>query len=201
MRLEPPAPRLQAELAHRGIEVGLEQAGRAIKAEIAYYRAHLHEGRDEQSVAALRETCAQVMAAELPPLDDPLAVLMASIEFTAFEDAAPALRELRDRRLRLVVVTNWDISVHEVLDRTGLAPLLDGAVSSAELGRAKPDPAVFEAGLALAGAEPDEALHVGDTVEEDIDGARAAGVRALLIDRETGAGDIGSLAEVPRLLS
>jgi putative hydrolase of the HAD superfamily len=82
-----------------------------------------------------------------------------------------------------------------VLDRCGLAPLLDGVVSSAEAGALKPDPAIFALALDLAGCEPEEALHVGDTVEEDVEGARAAGVRALLVDRE-GDGDIVSLVEV-----
>ena len=56
------------------------------------------------------------------------------------------------RGIRLVVVSNWDVSLHERLAETGLAPLLDGAVASAELGAAKPDPAIFARGLELAGA-------------------------------------------------
>ena len=61
------------------------------------------------------------------------------------------LRELRRRGIRLVVVSNWDVSLHERLAETGLAPLLDGAVASAELGAAKPDPAIFARGLEIAG--------------------------------------------------
>jgi putative hydrolase of the HAD superfamily len=82
-----------------------------------------------------------------------------------------------------------------VLRRCGLAEHLDGAVSSAEAGARKPDPAIFEPALALAGCAPREALHVGDTREEDVDAARAAGIRALLIDRD-GNGDVASLGEV-----
>ena len=63
-------------------------------------------------------------------------------------------------------------------------------------GARKPDPAIFAAALELAGAPPDEALHVGDTPEEDVDGARAAGIRPLLIDREGTGGDISSLEEI-----
>ena len=70
---------------------------------------------------------------------------------------------------------------------------------SAGSGARKPDPAIFAPALELAGCEPREALHVGDTAAEDVDAARAAGIRALLLDRE-GGGDIASLAEVePRL--
>ncbi len=74
------------------------------------------------------------------------------------------------------------MSLHEALDRTGLAPLLDGAISSAEVGAAKPDPAPVRAGLALAGVEAGEAVMVGDSAE-DVTAAAAAGVTAIRLDR------------------
>jgi putative hydrolase of the HAD superfamily len=59
LRLEDPAPRLRSALAERlGIDVGAAAATAAIRAEIAYYRAHLHRGRDAESLAALRARCA-----------------------------------------------------------------------------------------------------------------------------------------------
>jgi putative hydrolase of the HAD superfamily len=82
-----------------------------------------------------------------------------------------------------------------VLERTGLGGLLDGVVTSASAGARKPDPAIFAPALELAGCDPEEALHVGDTPEEDVDAARAAGIRVLLVDRD-GGGDIASLAEI-----
>ena len=104
-----------------------------------------------------------------------------------------------------MAASNWDVSLHEQLERTGLRALLDGAVSSAEAGAAKPDPAILVRALALAGAEPADAWHVGDDVEADVGAARAAGLRPVLIDREGGAGApagvlrIASLAELPAL--
>jgi len=71
--------------------------------------------------------------------------------------------------------------------------------SSAEAGARKPDPAIFEAALALAGCSAPEAVHVGDTREEDVEGAEAAGIRALLLDRK-GGGDVASLEEVAQKL-
>jgi len=92
---------------------------------------------------------------------------------------------VRTAGARLVVVSNWDVSLHDVLARTGLAPLLDGAVISAEAGVAKPDPAIFERALEIAGGiEPGHALHVGDSLEADVAGARAAGVEAVLVQRD-----------------
>jgi putative hydrolase of the HAD superfamily len=111
------------------------------------------------------------------------AAMLDAIAFRTFEDVLPALEELRGRGLRLVVVSNWDCSLPEWLDRAGVGPLVDGAVSSAVVGEAKPAPAVFEAGLRLAGCDAAEALFVGDSVENDVLGARAAGLRAVLVDR------------------
>jgi putative hydrolase of the HAD superfamily len=186
VRLEPPAPFLREELRERGVEVSAEQAERAIAAEIAFYRAHLHEGRDRASLAALRRRCAAAMQPAIPPIDlDALTeALVASLRFTAFADVRPALTELRDRGIHLAVVSNWDVSLHDVLERVGVAPLLDGAVSSAEIGAAKPDPVIFRRGLELAGnVEPGAAWHVGDTPGDDVDGARAAGIEPVLVVR------------------
>ena len=79
------------------------------------------------------------------------AALLDALAFSAYPDAPPALRALRAAGCALVVVSNWDCSLHERLEETGLAPLVDGAVASAELGAAKPERAIFERALALAG--------------------------------------------------
>jgi HAD superfamily hydrolase (TIGR01509 family) len=78
--------------------------------------------------------------------------------------------------------------------------LVDDVVTSAEAGAAKPDPAPFRAGLEAAGVSAAEAVHVGDSRENDVAGAAAAGIRALLVDRDGGRGDIASLAELPAVL-
>jgi HAD superfamily hydrolase (TIGR01509 family) len=126
--------------------------------------------------------------------------MMSAIRFRAYPDAAPALGEMRDSGLALLCVSNWDCSLPEVLARCGLGALFDHVVSSAEARSRKPDPGIFTRALELAGCPPGAAIHVGDTPEEDIAGARAAGIPALLLDRE-GAGDISSLAELPGRLA
>jgi 2-haloalkanoic acid dehalogenase type II len=209
VRLEPPAPRLRVQLSRlAGVEVSEEQAERGFRAEIAYYLQHHGEGRDPASLDCLRDRCARVLAGELglAGVDHTAvrAAMLGSLEFTAFPDAADALRELRERGLRLVVASNWDCSLSEVLERAGLRSLVDGVVSSAVAGAPKPHPAVFEQALRLAGATPEEALHVGDSVENDVEGARAAGVPALLLVREgdapAGVEVIRSLGELPSLV-
>jgi putative hydrolase of the HAD superfamily len=111
------------------------------------------------------------------------------------------LDELRELGVARVVVSNWDVSLRAVLDETGLARMLDGLVISAEVGASKPDPAIFAHALAVAGVAAGEALHVGDTAAADLAGARAAGIRALHLDRSGADGDaLASLAELPGLV-
>ncbi len=209
LELLPPAPRLQAALRERlGVEVSEAEAGRAMKAEIGYYRAHLWMGRDAAGLAQLRRACAEVLRDALD-LDVDLGALtdtlLAAIRFEPFPDTVPALEALRAAGVRLVAASNWDVSLHEQLERTGLTPLLDGAISSAEVGAPKPDAEIFVRALALAGARPEEALHVGDDVEADVGGALAAGLEPVLIDRDgsleapPGVRRIASLAELPAL--
>jgi putative hydrolase of the HAD superfamily len=114
--------------------------------------------------------------------------LLASLRFDTFADVRPALRAARSEGSRLLVVSNWDFSLHEVLSRLSLTDLLDGVVTSAEVGARKPARAIFERALALAGARPQEAVHIGDSLEEDVEGARAAGIRPVLLRRGGEAG-------------
>jgi putative hydrolase of the HAD superfamily len=196
VELEPPWISLRE---HVPAEVSDERLVAALRAEMDYYREHAHEGRDEASLAELRERCAAIVSGKLD-LEISVDELVEVIRFTAYPDAAPALGALRDRGLRLIVVSNWDYALPRVLERCGIERMLDGVVTSAEAGARKPDPAIFTAALELAGCEAGEALHVGDTAEEDVAGATAAGIRPLLIDRDGGDGDISSLEEIDELL-
>jgi putative hydrolase of the HAD superfamily len=190
VELDPPWPHLAEALE---IEADDRLIG-AVRAEMRYYREHSHEGRDAASLAELRARCAEVLSRELGR-EVSVETMMGAIRFRAFDDAAPALAQLRALGLRLVCVSNWDVSLPEVLTRCGLDGALDAVVTSAEAGSRKPDPAIFQPALRLAGCSAAEALYVGDTPAEDVVGARAAGIPALLIDRG-GGGDIDSLASI-----
>ena len=206
VELEPPAPYLKQAL--EGISE--RDAERAIAAEMSYYRAHLQEGRDAQSLAALRRRCAEALRVALPDparpadLDELVAVLLGSLHFRAFPDASDALQAARARGLRLVVVSNWDCSLPDVLDRIGLAPLLDGVLASASAGARKPESAIFQRAISLVGVAPSEAIHVGDSLVEDVEGARGAGIEPILLRRDggkppPGVTTIASLAEIESL--
>jgi putative hydrolase of the HAD superfamily len=205
IELEPPAPRLAAALG-----VPLEAAERAIAAEIACYRANMLSGRDPASLAALRRRCADVVGDELGLDGDLTGALVSSLRFRAHPDAPPALRALRAAGVRLVVASNWDVSLPETLDSAGLLSLLDGVVTSAGCGAAKPSAVPFRAALAVAGVGAAEAIHVGDSLAEDVAGARAAGIEPVLVVRGQRAPDLAeasgvrtirSLAELPGLLA
>jgi len=212
LELEPPAPALRAQLAARGAAVTEAQADAALRAEIAYYRAHHDEARDRAALEDLRDRCTAVLRDALPAhaRDAPglRAALLDSLRFRSYPEVPAALAALRGAGLRLVVVSNWDVSLQEVLDRTGLTPLVDAAISSAEAGAAKPAPAIFARALALAGdgVAPDEAVHVGDSAEHDVAGARAAGITPVLVARDgtpapDGVAAVADLAALPQLLA
>ena len=204
VELERPWPHLVDELAARGVVVGEDVARAAMLAEMAYYRAHHDEAVDWATLKDLRRRCAAVVHEQLQtalPLDDVLDALLGAIRFRAYPEVPGVLARLRAGGARLAVVSNWDVSLHDVLERTALRPLVDAVVISAELGVAKPDPAIFRAALDRLGAGPDGALHVGDSLEDDVAGARAAGLEAVLVARNgarapEGVRAVRSLAEL-----
>ena len=208
VELQPPAPRLRRLLAEAGHEVDEGRAAAGFGAEIAYYLDHHLEGSDPAALDDLRDRCAEELRAALalPGLDHATArrVMLDAPVFTPYPDVEPALLDLRERGLTLVIASNWDCSLPEWLEPPGLLDLLDGVVSSAVVGAAKPDPAPFLRGLELAGVGPEEAIHVGDSPENDLEGARAAGVRGVLVDRAgtapAGLPSVSSLLEVSSLV-
>ncbi len=105
-------------------------------------------------------------------------------QYAPYPEAPEVLAELRRRGLRLAVVSNWEMDLPEVLDRAGLRPYFDVVVASALVGAAKPDPRIFRVALDALSLRPEEAVHVGDSYEADVSGARAAGVYPVLLDRD-----------------
>lgn len=196
VELEPPAPRLVAELRRNGTIVSTAHAAAALREEIAYYRLHHDVAVDPASLARLRDRCAEVVRGGLVragadvlevPHDVLRDALLAALRFRPFADVPLALAELRAAGHQLVVVSNWDVSLHDMLRETGLDALVDGAISSAEAGTRKPAPAIFHRALELAGADVApgvrQPLHAGDSVALDVAGAQAAGFDALLVAR------------------
>jgi len=117
-------------------------------------------------------------------------------EFAAYEDAAPVLRALKKRGLTLAVISNLNRDMGPMVKEMGLGEYLDFCVTSKEVGEEKPHPLVFLTALRKAGVEPNEALHVGDQVYSDVEGARAVGITPVLLDRHGWHGEAKGLMRV-----
>jgi putative hydrolase of the HAD superfamily len=115
-----------------------------------------------------------------------------------FDDVVPALESLRSRGLKLGVISNWDQRLPPLLEALGLRPFFDVVVVSCHVHSCKPGRRIFQSAARRLRLQPSGILHVGDSWELDILGARRAGFQALLLDRArpAGRGRIRSLAEL-----
>jgi putative hydrolase of the HAD superfamily len=102
--------------------------------------------------------------------------------FEIYEDTLPTLAALRERGLKLGLVSNTGRDLDAFVAHHGLD--VDVVVSSGAHGKIKPHPTIFRAALDRLGVEAQDATMVGDSVEDDVEGARALGMRAFLLDRE-----------------
>jgi putative hydrolase of the HAD superfamily len=100
-----------------------------------------------------------------------------------FRDVRPALEALSRRGLRLGVISNWDHRLRPLLRRLNLESRFEVIVVSCDFGRPKPDPGIFLEAATRFGLPPESLLHLGDSPEMDVAGARSAGLRALLLAR------------------
>ena len=105
-----------------------------------------------------------------------------SANFELYEDALPVLAELRRLELKVGLVSNTGRDLDQFVEHHRLE--VDAALGSRAHGKTKPDPSIFRAVLDRLGVEPADAAMVGDSIEDDVDGALAIGMRAVLIDRE-----------------
>ena len=102
--------------------------------------------------------------------------------FDLYDDALPTVGALRAAGVRVGLISNSARDVREFAAHHGLE--VDAGISSFHHGRTKPHASIFRAVLDLLEVEPEEATMVGDTIADDIEGARAVGMRAILLDRE-----------------
>jgi HAD superfamily hydrolase (TIGR01549 family) len=150
-------------------------------------RRHPELEHDEEIWVAFTERIIRGMGGEADSAYD-CAVEMTSAwehaeHFELYEDALPVLDELRKQGLKLGLVSNTGRDLAEFVAHHRLQ--VDAALGSRAFGRTKPHPTIFQAVLEELGVEPAEAAMVGDSPEDDVDGARAAGIEhAFLLDRD-----------------
>ena len=117
-----------------------------------------------------------------------------------YPEVLDVLRELKEKQLILGIISNWDSRLLSICQGMNLDRCFDFILASAVVGSAKPDPGIFREALRRSEVEPHEALHVGDSVENDFWGAQRAGIHALLVNRSgrviENAATIPSLAEI-----
>jgi putative hydrolase of the HAD superfamily len=178
VELDAPVERLAQALHDHGVSASAGDVARAFRGEVEYYLAHKLSARDEEALAALRRECSRVFLAEAGADLDPDEFTQAFVDsmvFKPLDGAVEALHRLRAAGLALACVSDWDIGLPSALATSGLDHLVDLVLTSAEVGAAKPDPALFSEAVSRLAIEPARSLHVGDD-DADRVGAEAAGL-------------------------
>ncbi len=124
--------------------------------------------------------------------------------FWLFDDTLAALQRLQARGIRLAIISNWDYSLHRVVDQLSLKPYFEKVYASLEIGVEKPEPFIFTNALEELGVRPEETLHIGDNPLDDVQGARGVGMHAVLIDRsadKTSPGTLASLHDIEQVFA
>ena len=122
-----------------------------------------------------------------------------SVHFELYDDALPALEEVRRHGLKIGLLSNSSRNLEDFVVHHGLSA--DAVLTSGAHGKTKPHESIFRAMLGLLGVEAVEAVMVGDTLRDDIDGALAVGMRAVLLDREGRYPERESLSDLRKLRS
>ena len=168
-----------------GLELDFARYEEARAAALVDLKRHPELDHDEEIWIAFTERIVQGMGGT-PPVSHEVAAELTSRwqrheNFELYDDVQPVLEELRGAGVKLGLVSNSARDIQEFARHHALA--VDAGISSFHHGKTKPHASIFRAVLDLLEVEPHDAAMVGDTVADDIDGARALGMRAVLVDR------------------
>ncbi len=101
-----------------------------------------------------------------------------------YDDVVPTLNRLAADGVKIGIISNWDHTLHVVLENLGIINRFDFIIASLEFGHEKPEPKIFAQALLRADVSKSDALHVGDSEADDYQGALNSGLSALLISRD-----------------
>ena len=187
-----PGPELGPEGYRRlgarfGLELDPSRYGEAREKAVEGIRRHPELEHDEEIWVAFTERIIRGMGGDADSAYECAIEMTRAWEhaehFELFDDALPVLDELRGQGLKLGLVSNTGRNLDEFVSHHRLE--VDAALGSGAFGRTKPHPTIFRAVLERLEVEPSGAAMVGDSPEDDVAGARAAGIeRAFLLDRE-----------------
>jgi len=128
--------------------------------------------------------------------------------WTLYPETLGVLKGLREQRYEIGIISNFDSRLFNVLRGLGIADLFNTITISSLAHAAKPAPKIFQLALDKHAMDPDDAIHVGDSRRDDVEGARKAGLQAVLIERESQIASsasniptIQSLEQLPALLA
>ena len=172
--------------ARHGLALDVSRHDEARRAAFAELKRHPELEHDDEVWIVFTERIVRGMGGDAEGAYECAAEMVAAWEdhdnFELYEDARPALDDLRGRGLKLGLVSNTSRDLQEFVVHHSLD--VDVAIGSRSHGKTKPDPTIFRAALEALGVEPAAAAMVGDSVEDDVEGALALGMRAILLDRE-----------------
>ena len=187
-----PGPELGPEGYRRlgerfGLELDPARYGEAREKAVESIRRHPELEHDEQIWVAFTERIIRGMGGDSGSAHECAVAMTKAWEhaehFELYEDALPVLGELRTHGLKLGLVSNTGRDLEAFVEHHRLD--VDAVLGSGAFGRTKPHPLIFHAVLERLGVEPSAAAMVGDSPEDDVEGARAAGIAvAFLLDRE-----------------
>ena len=177
-------------------EYGIDVEVDALRAALRRAYHHGGFGFDDRFEASEESSFARTMEIDraaltdlgIGPMPEPFfrrlsELFMLTSNWHVFPDVAPALGALRERGLVIGAVSNWVWQLPELLHALDLVSHFDFIAASSRIGFEKPHPEIFRWALTQARAEPAEAIHVGDHLDADVEGARGAGIEPVLIDR------------------
>ncbi|UCD08075.1 MAG: HAD-IA family hydrolase [Dehalococcoidales bacterium] len=208
----PPREELQSQaIRESGFNLSAEQvkpalfdADRLVFDENAKYPMRLRS-KEEQTEIYIRYETTLLKDIGIDLSDEPSTVakifkrieeLYSDIGFALYDDVIPSMKKLRKQDLKIGLITNLEIDMNPVCSKLGLDPYLDLIVTSGEAGSDKPQPEIFLLALKKAGVESSEAVHVGDQYKIDAVGAKNAGIKPIIIDRDDMYPDI---TDCPRI--
>lgn len=213
---KPSQEELEAQALEKlGFKTTAEAMGRPILAANEFIYRQIAERplskRSREELAALYTEYQRVVLKEAGIKADEKVVIKllgmmqkAKMDIVPFEDVLPALTVLKERGLVTGLISNIEKNMTETLQKLGLLSRLDVIVTSQDAGAAKPQPEIFRYAMRRGRVQPAESIYVGDQYQVDIIGARAAGMKAILLDRTGYYGEkpdctvIRSLGEIIR---
>jgi HAD superfamily hydrolase (TIGR01549 family) len=180
--------------ARFGLELDPARYGEAREKAVEGIRRHPELEHDEEIWVAFTERIIRGMGGDADSANECAVAMTRAWEhaehFELYEDALPVLADLRARGLKLGLVSNTGRNLEEFVAHHRLD--VDAALGSGAFGRTKPHPAIFEEVLGRLEVGPADAAMIGDSPEDDIEGARAAGIEvAFLLDRDGRYPDVG----------